>query len=347
MRKVVIESSLAAISPYESGLEIVLGEREPDTKASRVPQTWVMAGTMNTLFDDEPASATADETTFMTVLFERCLAAINLFTQTTRLMTKEVQSRPLVKETLDPTIVWFRLDPPSSNLGPRRTIDLHHRPYNPVFGPDDELSQGVPRLRMALGLRLAAEASPAPHPLVLPRALAIQALGQRYRGDAVAGIVTLQASAEGVLRGVHRLLLTDAGLTHQQISSAADVPFSTLLSRELPRLLLGNWVGNRSAVTQYRSLLYELRNEIVHGGREPLWSQVNPAFDAYEHLQEFLSERIRARWRLLPRTLAAWSEPWAGGSEDGLSRSARDVIGELRLEAMPYWVPKDIAQREH
>jgi hypothetical protein len=58
----------------------------------------------------------------MTVVFERCLSAINVLTQTTRLVTKEFESRPLMKETLDPTIVWFRLDPSTDNLGPRRTM---------------------------------------------------------------------------------------------------------------------------------------------------------------------------------------------------------------------------------
>jgi hypothetical protein len=61
VRKVVVEPSAAALKPYERGLEVVLGEAEADTREGKVPQTWVVVGTMNALFDDEPADAAHDE----------------------------------------------------------------------------------------------------------------------------------------------------------------------------------------------------------------------------------------------------------------------------------------------
>jgi hypothetical protein len=54
----------------------------------------------------------------------------------------------------------------------------------------------------------------------------------------------------------------------------------------------------------------------------------------------FVGTRIHADWRSHPRTLAAWEEPWTGGSGT-LPKHARAVITELREQEPAYWLSRN------
>lgn len=342
MRRVQVTPADALLDPYRHGLAAVLNEVDPDLSLGSSSQTWIMAATVNVLFEDEPAT-TATEGGFVTVAFERCLTAVNLLTQTSRLVATEIESHPVTKDSLDPEISWFEIDPTTGAWNDRRVLQLHTRQYNPVFTGHD--AQAMHReIAGALGFRLASEASAGTHPLVLARSLALQAQGERRRGDATSAVVTLQIAAEGVLRGLHRLLLVDAGKSGDEVAVADAIPFETVIRSSLPALLGGRWTGTSAAPERYMDALYSLRNRIVHAGREPNWQQIEPAFAAYDELTSFLDDRVRSSWRSHPRALTAWCESWAGGRSK-LPSAAREIAASLRVEPQPYWLPHDIAGR--
>lgn len=330
----------ALVRPYDSGLSVVLGESEPDLSAGASSQTWVMATTLNVLFEGEPDSYLAEIGGFESLLFERCLSAVNIVSDASRLVSGEINSWPITKDSLDPTVAWLQRDLATGQVVDRGDFTLHARVYNPLTVVEDppEMQR---KIRDAVGCRLAADASPVPHPLLVPRNLARWAIGLHHRGEAMLAVMTLQTAAEGLLRGLHRLLLVDAGNTAAEIASADETSFKTVVRTALPALLGGRWSGSGSVPERYLADLYDLRNSIVHAGRAPRFDQVNPAFRSYNDLVAFLDERIRSQWRSHRRTLTAWCEPWAGGTMD-IPRPARSTVGAIQAEPTPYWLPTDL-----
>lgn len=332
----------SALSPYDTGLATLLGEVEHDPSGGASVQTWVFAETLNVLFADEGIRpGDVDEALVATTLFERSLAAVNQLGAAERLLIGHPWSRFLTKEALDPKIQYFEAGE-DGELVPRGSMILHERPYNPVVRVDDpDLGRKVAD---AIGRRLASDASARPHPLVTGRELERQAGAYRLSGDYTAAVIALQTAAESFLRGVHQLALVDAGRTGAEVDAGSSLPFVTVLKKELPPLLGGDWSSLGSPVTTYLSDLYEIRNRITHAGRTPKWQQMQPAFDAYEALVAFIEKQVRNRSRRLSRTLAALWEPWAGGHL-ALPRSAETRVQELLREPALYWLPADEAGR--
>jgi hypothetical protein len=341
VRRVRINPIEAQMTPYESGLEVVLEEAEPDLELGSCSQTWAGVGVANVLFEDEPREV-ADEG-FPSIAFERAVAAVNVLSESSRLVSGTTISWPLTKDSLDPTVTYIEVDLGTGEFATRRQLRLHHRHYNPVLTGYDPAEEHH-RIASAVGARLASHAAAQPHPLLEGRALALQAHTLRDRGDAASALVVLQAATETTLRGIHRLLLVDAGGSAEAVAAEASCSFRSLVRTELPNLLKGRWWGPGAVPETYWHDLYGVRNQIVHAGRAPHWRQVNPAFDAQTALVDFLDVRITENWRSHPRTLVAWAEPWAGGTLN-LKRAATAVASELRAEPTPYWLPADMAGR--
>lgn len=340
VRRVRVAPADALLKPYESGLAAVLGE-DSDLSAGSSSQTWVMAGTGNVHFTDDDRGLVRQGAT-LTVAFERSLKAVNMLAETTRMIARNTHARRLVKDSLDPSITWFQVDLETGELADAQQMRLHAREYNPVFaGYDPEEMHR--RTADALGRRLQADASQVSHPFLVPRGLAVQAVGQLLRGEVTEAIVLLQTAIEGVFRGLHRMLMVDAGRTAKEIDGD-DTPFRTLLATRLPALLGGSWTAPDSPVTRYAQHVYAIRNGIVHASREPDWSHMKPALDSYAELIDFLDARVAAKWRRHPRTLASWCDSWAGGTAP-TPRAARAVVDRLREEPLPYWLPDDLAHR--
>ena len=341
IRRVSISLRDSALSPYDSGLSVLRGGAGPASGEGTSVHTWVLAETFNVPFDDEGVSLDQLEPEqFLTIVFERALTAVNRLLAAEKLLTAHPWSRPVAKEALDADVQLFEVR--DDRLTPLVRMDLHHRPHNPeVISKDPDLRVKVSE---AIGQRLRSDAAVRPHPLVLSRELEQRAHTYRLYGDYPGAIITLQTSAETYLRGVHRLALIDAGATGAQVDEAGEVPFETVVTSELPRLLGGAWSGARSPITAYRSDLAQVRHRITHAGIAPGWHQVDPAFTAHRDVVAFVEKRVRERFRVLPRTLTAAWEPWAGGTLT-LSKAAEHVVRQLLDEPQPYWLPVDEAGR--
>lgn len=343
VHRVNVELAAAALAPYERGLAVLLGEAEPDLNEGSSAQTWILAHTLNVGFDDEPFEVSLLPGGGISIGFERCLRAINMVCDASRLVARDIYSRPLTKDSLDPKIVWFEEDDETGVLADRHEMRLHKRAYNPrTVVPDPEEMHQL--LSEAVSRRLESEAAMQPHPLLVPRLLALQAGAQRWYGEASASIITLHAAAETLLGGLYRLLLVDQGLDSTEIKNRMHASFKSVLRTHLPAHLGGRWTGLGTVPEQYWTDVYGVRNALVHEGEEPSWWTFNTAAKSYDALVEFVDERLLVGWRNHPRALIAWCEPWAGGTM-ALPPAAQPIADALRQERHPYWLPCDLAGR--
>ena len=344
VHRVRVEPAAALLSPYESGLSVLMGKTRPKLRKGSSGQTWVLASTLNLGFDDEPFELALQTAGAVTLAFERCLKAVNLVSEASRLVAGDIYQRPLTKEALDPEVAWFGVDIDTGEIGERRGMRLHTRVYNPrtVAENPEEMHQLIGE---SVSRRLEAESADLPHPLVAPRLLASQSESQTWYGYSIASIVTLHAAFETLVMGLYRLLLVDQGLDSTAIDAAIRAStFSRVVRGRLPEMLKGRWTGPGTAVEQYFADVYDLRNALVHEGKEPPWWRLNDGPKAYRALLGFIDERLLAAWRSHPRALVAWCDEWAGGTLP-LPRAAQQVADELRQETHPYWLPRDLAER--
>jgi hypothetical protein len=336
VRRVDISLREAAMEPYDAGLARLLGGGEHDPPEGNSVQTWVEASTLNISFSNESVPPSYED--LVTMMFDRCLAAINRVIRAELLLGLR-DGWVLAKESLDREIAYVASDKQSNLLW----LTLHDRKNNPVpVIPDPK--RYLVQVRDTIGVRLASDAAAQPHPLVLSRELERLALSQLRTGFQTPSIITLQTAAETYLRGVHRLLLVDAGGKEADVNTAVDIPFMSVIKTALPPLLGGDWVSTHSKPRRYQDTLYDVRNGITHAGKEPTWQQVEPAFTAHRNLVAFVEHQVVRAWKRNPRTLLALTEPWAGGSATP-PKAAAAALEALRQEPQPYWLPADLAGR--
>ncbi|MFF4729287.1 hypothetical protein ACFY3M_28830 [Streptomyces mirabilis] len=333
LRQFDISLADSALNPYGAGLRVIQGGVPLEELPDKSTQSWVVAETLDVHFDEEPAAKRSAE--ILARAFERCLSAINLLSESSRLVTKEIWSRPLSKDSLDPAIRYRVLDPQSRAVLTENSFQVNHRKINPVSLSKDRrdlaklISESVAR-------RLQSDAADSPHPFITAWSLALEAESQRVHGASSASIVSLQASMESLLRGLCTMLHRDLKTPESEIAQKGKIPFESIVKRELPGLLGGRWSGPQSVPGEYEKKLYELRNRIVHAGYAPSYLEVNPAFDSRGKFVEFLESRLKERWRRYPKTTLAWHDGLAGGPER-IPKAAARTLAELRDSSRFYW----------
>ena len=332
-RKFSIDLTKSALTPYETGLQVILGNEPPIERGPASGQSWILAETLDVTFTDEPPAANRSEV--LTRAFERCLSAINLLSETSRIMTGEVWSRPLSKDSLDPLITYFAVSPSGHVISSAMQMRLNNRLINTDLVVNDE-DLTAEQIRQSIDRRLSSNAAATPHPFLTSRSLALQAQSQRLHGESQSCIVSLQASVESLLRSICRMLHVDSGSTPEKIAEKAQVPFASLLKTELPGLLKGNWLKADSAPQEYIEKLYKLRNRIVHSGYSPTYSEINPAFAARERFIAFIEGQLKSSWRKYPVTMLAWHDKLSGGP-DKIPTAARSTLDDIRREKQYYW----------
>lgn len=207
-----------------------------DRSATKSTQTWAVAETLDVKFDNEPDARNENEV--LTRAFERCLSAISLLSESSRLTTGEIWSSPLARDSLDPEIKYALLAPGSRATLTENYFRVNHRKINPVALPHNEQEVSA-LIRHAVARRLESDAAASPHPFITARSLALEAENQRLHGASSASIVSLQASLESLLRGLCTMLHRDLGTPVGVITEKGGIPFESLLKRELPGLLGG------------------------------------------------------------------------------------------------------------
>jgi hypothetical protein len=172
---------------------------------------------------------------------------------------------------------------------------------------------------------------------------------ERYAGQTVESIVTYQIAAESLLWETWRMLMVDDGASSSEIVllAAKDIPFKQLLTKELPAKLGGSWDVTRSAskIGCYWQNLYQVRNQIVHGGFEPPELAANLAHMGYRALRDHLEARLRAKCRAYPRTLLARVGEKQLKERGWMTHWMQAFTETAKEEPRPYWLPRDLAGR--
>lgn len=256
-------------------------------------EQWVTLETPAVFLSDEPAWDPA-------FAFHRSMAALNRFLEAFAIARGKDWVRPVSIRELRPTVAIGRLDLDGNwtAQGPM----LIHPDAKPSPLGSRLLEQHVEQLNQALGLILA-EA-----PFLRAGQWRARAERRKYEGDAADAIISYQVAAEVTLFELWGLLLLEEGVPAQDVAERREEQaFKTLLSVELGPRLGGSWdlTLERKPVGRYWADLYTLRNRIAHGGYQPTDGDAERAESAYEGLERFVDERLRARRKRYPASLIA------------------------------------------
>jgi len=170
----------------------------------------------------------------------------------------------------------------------------------------------------------------------------------RYRGDYVDCIVSLQTAAESMMYDLLRGILVDLGKTSAQIASRVnkDLPFRSLLTRELPPLIGGDWnLEGNSPVAKYWRAIYLVRNRIVHEGESPTNREAEEAKQAFFDVREYVSRLLWQKNARFPRTLVAKVGVNGLGRRGWMSQRMRQQCEIFHNEARPFYWPRNVAGR--
>ncbi|MDA2803030.1 hypothetical protein [Nocardiopsis suaedae] len=326
-----------AEDPYGHGLASLIDGYDPGND-ERSWQTWVLVLTTSRIYREEFNTPSPTREERISIIFERCLAAVNSLIGASQVATKQTMMRTISKEGLDPRIVYEILDQETNEAIDRNFIQVHNKPYNERFLPysPDEAEH----TRIIIGYERRGEAEKKPHPLRVARQLSVEARARLMSGDAMSAILFLQTAVERYLYGIFELTLVDEGESRTTIEEQLKATnFRPLFTKMLPERLGGNWDTNNDQKPAgiYWNQLYDVRNRAVHAGREPHWREVNPAFEAFDELISFVEEQVTKKYKTYPRTLLAIADPGAGGTDNLTAAQRKHVqqfIGTI------YWWPE-------
>jgi hypothetical protein len=233
--------------------------------------------------------------------FHRSLAALNSYLQAFALARNDNTVRQVSSRELRPIVIIGQLAL-DGNWGHKSVMLMHPdakaRPplsSRPVAEHTDSLNRATETMLRG-------------NPFVRSWQWKARAERRRYEGDDADAVVSFQIAAEVLLFELWALLLADEGNSPSEISELRrDTPFSTLVRAKLGSQLGGSWDTTRpnTPVGRYWSELYELRIRVVHAGYLPHGGDADQAEHAYENLENFLDERLRAKAKRYPSAFKA------------------------------------------
>lgn len=273
--------------------------------------------------------------------FHRCLGILNIYLQAFALARKDDSVRPISARELRPIVITGGI-----------ASDSRWHYISPMLMHPDAKQRITGRwtAKMHLAALDAAMSTLLRHePYISIRQWRARAERRRYEGDSADSVISFQVAAETLLYETWRLLMVDEGQTSDYIArmAARDLPFKSLLVRELHGKLGGNWDTTRTStpVGIYWANLYLRRNRILHAGYYPHDGDAEEAEKAFLVIDRFLEERLREKQKVFPRTLLAkvgreelrqrgWLSPWMA-----------HFIEEVDAEPGEFYLPRDIAGR--
>ena len=200
----------------------------PNQEGGHLYEQWISAET--------PAAFLAGESrTDPAYAFHRSYFTLNLFLQAFALARGSDWVRPVSVRELRPIVTIGRLDltgqweyaSPMLMMPDAKPRDLLSRP----------LDVHLQELNQAMAAILYGE------PFIRARQWRARAERRKYEGDSADSIVSFQIAAENLAYELWAFLLIDEGLTSQEIEALrlGDVPYKSLLTRELASRLGGSW----------------------------------------------------------------------------------------------------------
>jgi hypothetical protein len=275
--------------------------------------------------------------------FHRCLFALNVFLQSSLLLTGDIRVRSIRTRDLRPYVIIGALqkDVPWRMLA---VMDMH---------PAETLPDGItvankPFTQEQLNGALSAILSRKPYiQTALWRARAQRAY--KHTGDGPDAVISFQIAAESLLFETYKMILVDEGKSSAEISAAlgSEIPFRTLVTRLIASKLGGRWdvTAAGTAVGDYWTNLYLVRNSIIHTGMQAHEGHAEQAQKAYWGLRDYLESRLWAKRRVYPRTLLVRLGTNQLKEKGWLTAELSMLSQEFDKEPYPFYWPYDQAQR--
>ena len=262
-----------------------------DSKGIQLYEQWVSLETPAAVLSGENEADGA-------YAFHRGLACLNFFLESYGLARFDNSMRRVSSRELRPVIMIGRLD--LENHWEESGLILMH--------PDakERVNLSVSSIRERLAD--STEAVLHQRPFINTFQWRARAERRKYEGDAADAIVSFQVAAETLLYELWALLLRDVGVAESEIGNRrADLPFASLIKRELAQHLGGGWnITDRGCpIGDYWSNLYLLRNRITHAGYQPHDGDAEVAERAFSVLDELIDDRLKAVTKRYPGASAA------------------------------------------
>lgn len=172
------------------------------------------------------------------------------------------------------------------------------------------------------------------------------------RGDYRMTIVSAAIAAESLFTELLLHLLWDEGLRPEQVAPLFNPDSSSTSKRvknEFHRHLGGTWdPKQKGPISDWRNLIAEPRNQIVHSGRMAGFDEAQDAVRTLANLESFLSKRLLDKIRLRPRTAMAYLGTQRIQSERKMTRQLQKLYSS---QDEPQWVPtfrrwRDVVEME-
>jgi hypothetical protein len=273
--------------------------------------------------------------------FHRCLGALNIFLQALGLARQDDRLRPVSARELRPIVIIGAI-----------TADRQWNFISPMLMHPDAKERPLEkwaakahleRLELALSALFDGE------PFIPSRQWRARAERRRHEGDAADSVISFQIAAETLLYATWRMIMVDDGLTADEITerAAGDLPFKSLLVRELHGKLGGTWDVTRpsSPVGAYWRNLYGRRNQILHAGYQPHDGDSEEAENAFLTLEEFVEERLWRNYRRFPRTMLAKLGREELEKRGWMTRWMANFARQTEEEPGRFFLPRDVAGR--
>jgi hypothetical protein len=306
----------------------------PAAEGHPLHEQWISLETPDALASHENPSDSA-------FAFHRCLGALNIFLQALALARGDDRLRPVSAKELRPIVI----------IGALTTDRQWHLISEMLMLPDGKeqpheqltVEMHEERLKAALFSLMTGQ------PFIPSRQWRARAERRRYEGDAADSVISFQIAAETLLYATWRMLLVDAGLAEVEIAeqTGMDLPFKSLLVRELPSKLGGSWDVTRlaSPVGIYWTDLYKRRNQILHSGYQPHDGDSEGAQRAFLLLERFVEEQLWRNHRRYPRTLLAKVGREELKKRKWMTSWMTAFVRQTDEESGRFFLPRDVAGR--
>jgi hypothetical protein len=248
---------------------------------------------------DFAGDAKASDNDLAIAFMDFALKVLNRYLRAYSIATEDAAIRTITPEAFDVAVAMIEF---SGDRGPdpteRRSFTL---PEATRRDPGTVMEQEVLLKRLHQGLNSTNNQHPMDD-VILWRLRAEHHVD--YVGDYELAVIALQTSMERRVFVIRALLMIDEGADSAAVAASNDDSFKSAFNNLGHRLQGGTWDATdvTRPVGRYWRDLYQLRNDIAHGGRSVSRDDAQKAFDAHRELQEDIERRLLAKKTSFPRT---------------------------------------------
>lgn len=276
----------AQLGTIEEIPEGVLGSGQVRLPMGRTRVEMAFISARQIVWDDEKEE---EGVALMQRTFDYLLEGLNVVLTAYILATSDATAQRVTQEMIGP--LYFGRFVSLDNWEDAR-LGGYMNPKEPLIPARDALSaQEIQRWKEYFD-RLGSE------PLLLAKELDLSAARYGRQGLYPEAVIYAQVSVEVLVHLLYANLCSAEGK-----NVPPEIPFISIIKKEMPRRLGGNWNLNneRFPVGKWYKRTYELRNRIVHAGYNPTREETAEALNDAEEFREWLVSRATEKRKKYPK----------------------------------------------